>query len=353
VKESSVSRARWFTIRKELEPRQRAVLWLASFVVPLALWSAISYLPFIWHPFVKVSDPGGVDYFQAGMLVEKDTYREEVRQAARDGRALPHGSATNPIYLPAPHEVAIALYAAFLTPPRLPSEPWLHQSLWSSLQVIFWGYVLSSLIGVPIGILCGTVPFFSRLQEPFIEFFRYLPAPAFGALAVAVLGIYQAPKVAIIFIGTFFQQVLITANTTRKLDEGLLEAAQTLGASRKKLFTRVVVPGIVVDLYTDMRVLLGWAWTYLIVSELVGTTTGITYFINQQARYRNYPNVYAAIMIIGLIGLGSDMMLAMIGRRLFPWQPQQATSLRRMLRSLLPGGGRRPLESAEGTRVAA
>jgi NitT/TauT family transport system permease protein len=348
-----MSRARWLTIRKELEPRQRAVLWLASFVVPLLVWSAISYLPFIWHPFVQVTDPGGVDYFQSGMLVEKDTFREEARQAARDKRPLPQGSAANPIYLPAPHEVARALYAAFLTAPRLPSEPWLHQSLWSSLQVIFWGYVLSSLVAVPLGILCGTVPFFARLQEPFVEFFRYLPAPAFGALAVAVLGIYQAPKVAIIFIGTFFQQVLITANTTRKLDEGLLEAAQTLGASRGKLISRVVVPGIVVDLYGDMRVLLGWAWTYLIVSELVGTTTGITYFINQQARYRNYPNVYAAIMIIGLIGLGSDMILAMIGRRLFPWQPQQTTSLRKMLRGLLPAGRRPPLEHPEDTRVAA
>jgi NitT/TauT family transport system permease protein len=344
-----VARARWLTIRKELDPRQRALLWLASFLLPLALWSAVSYLPFIWHPFVKVTEPGGVDYFQSGMLVEKDTFREEVRQAAKDGHPLPQGIAANPIYLPAPHEVARAFYTAFLTAPRLPSEPWLHQSLWSSLQVIFWGYLISALLGVPLGVLCGTVPFFSRLQEPFIEFFRYLPAPAFGALAVAVLGIYQAPKVAIIFIGTFFQQVLITANTTRKLDISLLEAAQTLGARKRKLITRVVIPGIIVDLYTDGRVLLGWAWTYLIVAELVGTTSGITYFINQQARYRNYPNVYAAIMIIGFIGLGSDIVLAMIGRRLFPWQPQQATSLRKMVRALVPVATTPP----EGTRVAA
>jgi NitT/TauT family transport system permease protein len=346
-------RARWFTIRKELSSRQGAVLWLASFVLPLALWSAISYLPFIWHPFVKVVDAGSVDYFQSGMLVEKETFAEETRTAAREGRALPRGTLSNPIYLPPPHEVARALYAAFLTPPRLPSEPWLHQSLWSSLQVIFWGFFLSSLVGVPLGILCGTIPFFSKLQEPFVEFFRYLPAPAFGALAVAVLGIYEAPKVAIIFIGTFFQQVLLVGNTTRKLDVSMLEAAQTLGARSKQLIFKVVVPGIVVDLYTDMRVLLGWAWTYLIVAELVGTTTGITYFINQQARYRNYPNVYAAIMIIGIIGLGSDMTLALIGRRLFPWQPQSGITAVRMLRTLLPGRRRAQPAAEEASRVAA
>jgi NitT/TauT family transport system permease protein len=334
-------RERWFTIRKELAPRQRAVLWLGSFLLPLALWSALSYIPFLWHPFVRVSDAGSVDYFQAGMLVEKETFVSETELAVQEKRATPQGKPANPIYLPAPHEVVKSMYAAFVTPPRLPSEPWLHQSLWGSLKVIMWGFLLSSLVGVPLGILCGTVPFFSKLQEPFIEFFRYLPAPAFGALAVAVLGIYEAPKVAIIFIGTFFQQILVVANTTRKLDACLLEAAQTLGARSKQLIFKVVVPGIIVDLYTDMRILLGWAWTYLIVAELVGTTTGITYFINQQARYRNYPNVYAAIMLIGVIGLTSDIFLALIARRLFPWQPQSRSTFARMVSALLPARLRR------------
>jgi len=195
-----------------------------------------------------------------------------------------------------------------------------------SAQVIFWGFFLSSILGVPLGILCGTFSAISKLQEPFIEFFRYLPAPAFGALAVAVLGIYDAPKVAIIFIGTFFQQVLVVSNTTRKLDMGLIEAAQTLGASKRQLVFKVVVPGVIVDLYSDMRILLGWAWTYLIVAELVGTTSGITYFIQQQARYRNYDNVYAAIMLIGIIGLSCDLVLAQLGRVLFPWKRQTSSA---------------------------
>jgi NitT/TauT family transport system permease protein len=149
-----------------------------------------------------------------------------------------------------------------------------------------------------------------------------LPAPAFGALAVAILGIHEAPKIAIIFIGTFFQQVLVVSNTTRKLDPALLEAAQTLGAKNKSLLFRVVIPGILPDLYRDMRILLGWAWTYMIVAELIGTSSGITWFITQQARYKNFDNVFAAIMIIGIIGLTTDLILAYFGRRLFPWQKQ-------------------------------
>ena len=93
------------------------------------------------------------------------------------------------------------------------------------------GFLISSLIGVPLGILCGTYRFFARLQEPFIEFFRYLPAPAFGALCVAILGIDDGPKIALIVVGTFFQQVLVIANTVRKVDPDS-EAAQTLWRAR-------------------------------------------------------------------------------------------------------------------------
>ncbi len=237
----------------------------------------------------------------------------------QQGLALPQGTRANPIYLPAPHEVARAMVTSFSAEPTRSSEKWLHESLWHSITVIVKGFILSSLFGVPLGILCGTYAVMSRLSEPFVEFFRYLPAPAFGALAVAILGIYDGPKIAIIFIGTFFQQVLVIANTTRKLDMALLEAALTLGAKRLQLLFKVVIPGILPDLYRDQRILLGWAWTYLIVAELIGTSSGITWFITQQARYKNFDNVFAAIMIIGVIGVASDILLAGLGKRLFLW----------------------------------
>jgi len=235
------------------------------------------------------------------------------------GKAIPEGKPANPIYLPAPHEVAKALYTGFTTAPEQRDGKWLHESLWHSIQIIFWGFFISSLIGVPVGILCGTYSAVSRLNEPFIEFFRYLPAPAFGALAVAILGIYDGPKIAIIVIGTLFQQILIIANTTRKLDYSLLEAALTLGTSKFKLMMHVIIPGILPELYRDQRILLGWAWTYLIVAELIGTSSGITWFITQQARYQHFDNVYAAIIIIGVIGLGGDLILGWLGKHLFPW----------------------------------
>lgn len=321
-----MSSMQWFAVRKELRPRPRLVLGIMSFVLPLLIWSLVSYVPWLWHPMVEITDPGAVSYFQEGTLVDREVFDQEDLAMREAGQARPQGDPANPIYLPAPHEVATAFYTAFTTEPKRRSEKWLHESLWDSIQVIFWGFVISSLFGVPIGILAGTYDLFSRLFEPFIEFFRYLPAPAFGALAVAILGIHEAPKIAIIFIGTFFQQVLVVSNTTRKLDPALLEAAQTLGAGNLALLFRVVIPGIITDLYKDLRILLGWAWTYLIVAELIGTSSGITWFITQQARYKNFDNVYAAIMMIGIIGLTTDLILAQLGKRIFPWQRQAATA---------------------------
>ncbi|HEY5895348.1 MAG TPA: ABC transporter permease [Chthoniobacterales bacterium] len=307
-------------LKKELPPSRRLVLTILSFVGPLILWAAVSYIPWLWHPLVRITDPGEVEYFSERMEVPRAEFAKQVDEMLKAKSEPPKGYRVNPVYLPAPHEVVKAFYTGFTTPPRLPNEPWLHQSLLHSIYTIFWGFVLSSIVGVPLGILCGTFRFFSRLQEPFIEYFRYLPAPAFGALCVAILGINDGPKIAIIVIGTFFQQVLVIANTVRKVDPSLIEAAQTLGSKGWNLVRRVVIPASITEIYTDMRILLGWAWTYLIVAEVVGTMSGITFFINQQARYRNFDNVFAAIAMIGIIGFTSDLLLAWIGKLIFPWK---------------------------------
>ncbi|MGB8364426.1 MAG: ABC transporter permease [Rhizomicrobium sp.] len=311
--------AKWFQVLKPLSARSKFVLGVLAVVLPIVAWSIVSYVPFIWHPQMRITDPGSVDYLQVDMRMDKAAFQDEVSDTLKEHRDPPKGVPSNPIYLPAPDQVLKAFYVSFTMPPPTQDGAWLSQALWHSIQIIFWGFVISSIIGVPLGILCGTYGAIARLSEPFIEFFRYLPAPAFGALAVAILGIYDGPKITIIVIGTLFQQVLIIANTTRKLDASLVEAALTLGTKNSQLLRHVVVPGILPDLYRDQRILLGWAWTYLIVAELIGTSSGITWFITQQARYQHFANVYAAIMMIGIVGLGTDIVLAFLGKRFFPW----------------------------------
>ena len=280
------------------------------------------------------------------MIPRADFARETATVLAAGGR-LPQGHRANPIFLPAPHQVGRAIYTAFTTKPVLRGDAWLHESLWLSIQTIFWGCLISSAVGVPLGILCGSFAALARLTEPVVDFIRYMPAPAFGALMVAVFGIYQQPKIAIIFIGTFFQQVLVVANTVRKVDPALIEAAQTLGAKRPQLVWRVIVPASLPDLYNDLRILLGWAWTYLIVAEVVGISSGITFFINQQAKYRNFDNVYAAILIIGIIGLLTDLVLAFLGRQFFGWRTLRPGKLRSWLRRIFAS---RPVPMSAGAQ---
>ncbi|MEZ2903592.1 ABC transporter permease [Acinetobacter terrestris] len=307
-------------VAKELSQRNKLLLGLSSFLIPILIWCAVSYLPFIWHPQVQITHSGSVTYLQAESRVDRNTFYREAQNAVNAGLVPPQGKLVNPIYLPAPHEVATALVTAFVTPPVQADAPWFHQSLWHSIKIVFTAFFIASLVGIPLGILCGFSSSISQLTEPFVEFFRYLPAPAFGALAVAILGINDAPKIAIIVIGTLFQQILIIANTTRMVDRGLIEAGYTLGTNKLKSLFHVVIPAALPDIYRDLRVLLGWAWTYLIVSELIGTTSGITWFITQQARYQNFDNVYAAILIIGVIGLLCDVILMKLGQRMFNWK---------------------------------
>jgi NitT/TauT family transport system permease protein len=307
-------------VARELSPQSKILLGFGSFLIPILIWCAVSYLPFIWHPQVQITNSGSVSFLQVGSRVDKSVFYAEAQNAVNAGTEPPQGNLVNPIYLPAPHQVATALVTAFTTPPTQADAPWFHQSLWHSIKIVFSAFFIASLVGIPLGILCGFSNKISQLTEPFVEFFRYLPAPAFGALAVAILGINDAPKIAIIVIGTLFQQILIISNTTRMVDRGLIEAGYTLGTNKAKSLFHVIIPAALPDIYRDLRVLLGWAWTYLIVSELIGTTTGITWFITQQARYQNFDNVYAAILIIGVIGLVCDVILMKLGQHLFKWK---------------------------------
>ena len=341
-------RPRLLAVRQPLSPRATFLVGVLAFAAPFVAWCALSYLPFVWHPLVLVQDPGDTSvpgtyaYLAEGQLVEREVFAARNQELARAGKGLARGERSNPIYFQPPHAVGRALYTAFTTAPEGVGDVWFHESLLQSCKVIFWGFFWSALFGIPLGVACGTFSFFSRLFEPFVDFVRYMPAPVFGALAVSIFGLAEEPKVAIIFIGTFFQMVLVVANTTRTVDLSLLQAAQTLGAKNRQLVMHVVIPGILPALYRDVRILIGWAWTYLVVAELIGEKTGLSAFIYQQQRYRHFDNVYAAIVIIGLVGLGVDQLLGFAGRYLFPWESGNLRLARfaEGLRKLMPGGVR-------------
>lgn len=134
----------WVMLQRNLR-KNKLILSICSFVIPICLWCAISYLPFIWHPQVQITSSGSVPYLQVGSRVDKSVFYLEAQNAINRNSAPPQGILVNPIYLPAPHEVAKALVTAFTTPPEQPDSPWFHQSLWHSIKLVFSAFLFLRL----------------------------------------------------------------------------------------------------------------------------------------------------------------------------------------------------------------
>jgi len=181
------------------------------------------------------------------------------------------------------------------------------------------GWLLSAVIALPIGLLIGTFKPVQALLEPLTDFVRYMPAVAFIPLVMLWIGIDESSKVAIIFIGTFFQMVLMVAEDVRRVPAAQIEAAQTMGATRSEIIQLVLLPSAKPALVDTMRVTMGWAWTYLVVAELVAANSGLGYAILKAQRFLQTDKIFAGILLIGLIGLITDQLFRLLHRKAFPW----------------------------------
>ncbi len=184
---------------------------------------------------------------------------------------------------------------------------------------VLGGFILAAVIGVPLGILMGSYKFFEALLEPFISFCRYLPASAFVPLLILWAGIGELQKILVIFIGSIFQITLMVAVSVGSSRKDLIEAAYTLGSNRYSVVWRVMIPNSAPDIAETLRLVLGWAWTYVIVAELIGSSSGIGHMIVGSQSLLNTGQIIFGIITIGLIGLVSDLLFKTINKRLFVW----------------------------------
>ena len=181
------------------------------------------------------------------------------------------------------------------------------------------GFLLAAVIGVPLGIAMGAWKPVEAFLEPFVSFCRYLPASAFIPLLILWAGIGELQKILVIFIGSFFQIVLMVAVTVAGARKDLVEAAYTLGASGNGVVKRVLIPGAAPQIAEILRLVLGWAWTYIIVAELIGASSGIGHMIVDSQALLNTGQIIFGIIVIGLIGLVSDSFFKYVNRRMFAW----------------------------------
>jgi NitT/TauT family transport system permease protein len=185
---------------------------------------------------------------------------------------------------------------------------------------VLGGFIIAAALGVPLGIAMGAYKPIEAFFEPFVSFARYLPASAFIPLLILWAGIGEAQKLAVIFIGSFFQIVLMVAVIVGSTRRDLVEAAYTLGAKNSGVVTRVLLPSSAPDIAETLRLVLGWAWTYVIVAELIGASRGIGHMITDSQALLDTGQIIFGIVVIGVIGLVSDYLFKLANQRLFAWR---------------------------------
>jgi NitT/TauT family transport system permease protein len=218
----------------------------------------------------------------------------------------------NPIFLPTPLAVLRAEVDMFQ------NQGFLGDVAWSTFR-IWAGFALAAAMAVPLGLMMGAFEVVRAFFQPAINAVRYMPASAFIPLLILVQGLGENEKITIIWIGVFFQLVLMVMDIAHRVPAEMLNVAYTLGASRLTVFRKVFLPATFPEVVDALRITMGWAWTYLIVAELVAATAGIGFFILVAERYFRSDRIIAAIVTIGVLGLITDSLFALVHRLAFPY----------------------------------
>ena len=184
---------------------------------------------------------------------------------------------------------------------------------------VIGGFVIAAILAVPLGVAMGAYKPVEAFFEPFVSFARYLPASAFIPLLILWAGIGEAQKLSLIFIGSFFQLVLMIAVQVGATRRDLVEAAYTLGANDWGIVKRVLIPYAAPQIAETLRLVLGWAWTYVIVAELIGASNGIGHMITDSQALLATDQIIFGIITIGVIGLISDVAFKRANRAMFGW----------------------------------
>jgi NitT/TauT family transport system permease protein len=260
------SRPAVFKLRAPISRRATIVLYGLSIVVPLAIWWGLSL---------------------SGL----------VRPAS---------------YLPSPPAVLSAMW-------DMARSGQLFEDALATLRRVFVGFGLAVLISVPLGIMMGSFRSGWALFEPIIGLLRYLPAAAFIPLLIIWMGLGEEPKAALIFLGTFFFNTLMTADVVRNVPVALIDVSYTLGARTGDILRKVIIPHSLPGMIDAVRVNAAAAWSFVVVAELIAPESGLGYRINRLTRLTQVDKTFAVLAVIGLIGLAIDLALRLLRDRIGRW----------------------------------
>lgn len=189
---------------------------------------------------------------------------------------------------------------------------------WSVGRVLL-AFLGAAAIAVPTGLAMSSFRVVGSFTEPIVDFIRYVPVPSLLPIFVLWTGIGETTKFTVLFVGTFFQLVLLVRDDADHVPRAYFDLARTLGASTAELVRDVLVPYLLPHTYDRLRVTLGWCWTYLVIAELIATDRGLGRVIKEAQRFNAADQLFVCFIVLGLIGLGTDYLLDHGHRKLFPY----------------------------------
>lgn len=226
--------------------------------------------------------------------------------------AVTAAALVKPLFLPAPGAVLARLS-------ELAASGQLAADMGISITRILMGFLISTAVALPIGVLIGRYQIWEAAIEPLVDFIRYMPVVAFLPLTIVWTGVSDGQKLLIVFIGTFFQQVLLIMDNVKSVPGDFVNLGRTLEMPEHRILTRIVLPSAWPAIWDSLRISLGWAWTWLVVAELVAATSGLGYRITTAQRFFATDTIFGYLLVLGLLGLATDQLMKFLGRRFFAY----------------------------------
>jgi len=191
--------------------------------------------------------------------------------------------------------------------------------VWASVSRILAGFGIAVAISVPLGVAMGAFRAGQAAFEPMVALLRYMPAAAFIPLLIIWLGLGEASKIGLLVLGVVFFNTLMTADAVRSVPRELIDVSYTLGARRGEVLRKVVVPHALPGMIDAMRINAAAAWNLVVVAELIAATSGLGYRITRAQRFLETDQIFAVLIVIGLIGLALDIGLRLLRERVGRW----------------------------------
>ncbi len=225
---------------------------------------------------------------------------------------LSNYTAVNPKFLPSPQAVAGAFQ-------RLWENGFITQDIIASFGRVAAGFSLAALVAIPLGISMGAFASIRAMLEPIVGILRYMPAPAFIPLLIIYLGLNEEPKIALIFIGTVFYNILMIMDAVKFVPRDLIETTYTLGGRRWQVLLSVITPYIIPSIIDTFRINIATSWNLVVIAELVAAEEGLGRRILLAQRFFKTDEIFACLIMLGVIGFALDLIFRWVLKTSCRW----------------------------------